>query len=451
MKKRLDKRSSFGSRFGAIAAVGGSVVGLGNIWRFPYLAGENGGFAFILVYILISFSIAVPIMLSEFTIGRSVRRNAKRAFQKLSPGTQWKSIGYLGIATAFVILSFYSVVAGWAMEFLKESVLNQFHGKTAIEISTHFDAFTSSLWYPLFWTWIFILATGIIILSGIEKGIERYNKILMPLLVLILFVLVLNSFTLENAQKGFSFLLSPDFSKISREVFLTALGQSFFSLSLGMGAMITYGSYINKQENLFRIAATVSLTDISVAILSGLAIFPAVFSFGINPTSGPELIFITLPNVFQQMTGGYFIGILFFILVFAAAITSSVSLLEVITAYLSQEMRLGRIRAGILAIIGVMLTGTLCVISQHPDSFLRVGGQNLVDFCNDLSSNIMLPLGGFFIVVFAGWVMKPELFKAEITSKDSYGRTIYPAIRALIRYVTPLMMAMLFLDLIGLL
>ncbi|MDD4032817.1 MAG: sodium-dependent transporter [Bacteroidales bacterium] len=450
MKKFLDKRGSFGSRFGAIVAVGGSVVGLGNIWRFPYLAGENGGGAFIIAYILISFSVAVPIMLAEFGIGRSVRRNAKRAFQKLAPGKGWKAIGYLGIATAFVILSYYCVVAGWALNFLKQAALNQFEGKNILEINQQFNAFISSGWSSLFWTWTFIAATGIIVYLGVEKGIERYNKIFMPLLVLILIILVINSFTLPGYEKGFSFLFKPDLSKINGEVLLKALGQSFFSLSLGMGAMITYGAYIKKEENLFHIAGTVSITDVSVAILSGMAIFPAVFALGINPTSGPELIFITLPNVFQQMPGGYYVGVLFFILVFFAAITSSVSLLEVVTAYISQEMRLGRKRASIIATLGVVLTGSLCVISQTPESTLTLGGKNLVDFCNDFSSNYMLPIGGFFIVLFAGWVMKPEIFQSELTSKGVFGKHIYPIVRFLIRFVTPIVIALLFMDLTGL-
>ena len=298
------KRGSFASRFGTIAAVGGSVIGLGNIWRFPYVAGENGGAAFILIYLTISFLISIPIMLSEFSLGRSTKRNSMRAFSKLAPGTKWKWVGYMGILCAFIILSFYCVIAGWSLEFLKESVLNRFHDRTPEQVAAAFDGFVASGWRPIAWTLVFIAASAFIVYSGIEKGIERYNKILMPMLFLLLFGMALNALTLDGARQGIDFLLKPDFSKITGTTVLEALGQSFFSMSLGMGCMITYGSYLRKNENMFRIGAMVSLSDITVAVLSGLAIFPAVFSFGISPTSGPELVFLTLPNVFARMSGG---------------------------------------------------------------------------------------------------------------------------------------------------
>ena len=339
------KRGSFASRFGTIAAVGGSVIGLGNIWRFPYVAGENGGAAFILIYLTISFLISIPIMLSEFSLGRSTKRNSMRAFSKLAPGTKWKWVGYMGILCAFIILSFYCVIAGWSLEFLKESVLNRFHDRTPEQVAAAFDGFVASGWRPIAWTLVFIAASAFIVYSGIEKGIERYNKILMPMLFLLLFGMALNALTLDGARQGIDFLLKPDFSKITGTTVLEALGQSFFSMSLGMGCMITYGSYLRKNENMFRIGAMVSLSDITVAVLSGLAIFPAVFSFGISPTSGPELVFLTLPNVFARMSGGYVISVVFFVLLFLAAITSSVSLLEVIIAYLSEEMRITRSKA----------------------------------------------------------------------------------------------------------
>ena len=283
----MAKRGSFGSRFGTVAAVGGSVIGLGNIWRFPYVAGENGGAAFILIYLATSFLISIPIMLSEFSIGRSTRRNPMRAFNKLAPGSKWKLVGYMGILTAFVILSFYCVIAGWAFEFLKESVFNQFNGRSADQIRDSFNGFVASGWKPVIWTFLFTVASAGIVLSGVEKGIERYTKILMPMLFVLLLGMAVNSLTLDGAQAGIEFLLKPDFSKITGTTVLQALGQSFFSMSLGMGAMITYGSYLRKNENMPRVGAMVAFSDITVAILSGLAIFPAVFSFGISPTSGP--------------------------------------------------------------------------------------------------------------------------------------------------------------------
>ncbi len=262
------KRGSFASRFGTIAAVGGSVIGLGNIWRFPYVAGENGGAAFILIYLTISFLISIPIMLSEFSLGRSTKRNSMRAFSKLAPGTKWKWVGYMGILCAFIILSFYCVIAGWSLEFLKESVLNRFHDRTPEQVAAAFDGFVASGWRPIAWTLVFIAASAFIVYSGIEKGIERYNKILMPMLFLLLFGMALNALTLDGARQGIDFLLKPDFSKITGTTVLEALGQSFFSMSLGMGCMITYGSYLRKNENMFRIGAMVSLSGRLLSFLS---------------------------------------------------------------------------------------------------------------------------------------------------------------------------------------
>ena len=442
----MGKRGSFGSRFGTIAAVGGSVIGLGNIWRFPYVAGENGGAAFILIYLSISFLISIPIMLSEFSLGRATRRNAMRAFSKLAPGTPWKLVGYMGILCAFIILSFYCVIAGWALEFLRESVTDSFRGQSPAQIAAGFDAFVASGWRPILWTVVFIAASAGIILSGIEKGIERYNKILMPMLFLLLLGMAINALTLDGARECVSFLLKPDFSKITGTTVLQALGQSFFSMSLGMGCMITYGSYLRRDENMFRVGGMVALSDITVAVLSGLAIFPAVFSFGISPTSGPELVFLTLPNVFAQMTGGYIISIVFFTLLFLAAITSSISLLEVVVAYLSEEMRISRTKAIACTACTVAVTGTLSALSMMPGSSLTVGGQNLFDLCDNLSSNVLMPLGGLLIVLFTGWVFKPARFRKELTGDFRYGERLFPFVRFMVRFVIPVVIAILFLN-----
>ena len=390
----MKPRSSFGSRFGAIAVVGGSVVGLGNIWRFPYIAGENGGAAFILVYITLSLLICIPIMLTEFSIGRHTRSNALRAFRRLSPRGYWNGAGYLGIATSTIILSFYAFI----------------------------------------------------VMRGVEKGIEKFGKVVMPFMILLLIGLVINSMTLDGAKEGISFLLRPDFGKINGHVVLQALGQAFFSLSLGMGTMITYGSYIPKHENMFRMATTIAITDTCVAILAGLAIFPAVFSYGINPTSGPELVFITLPTVFGNMAGGYVLGILFFFLLFTASISSSVSLLEVATLYISEEMHLRRRTATLIAVVVVAALSSLCLWSQLPDSSLRVLGMNIFDLFNNLTSLYMLPLGGLLSVLFAGWFMRNKTLQDEVTSRGRYGSSIYPYYRVIVRFVAPVVIVLLFLD-----
>lgn len=442
-------RAKFGSRFGVIAAIGGSVVGLGNIWRFPYLCGENGGAAFLIVYIAISFLIAVPIMLSEFAIGRSSRSNPMHAYVSLSKRRSWGLAGLLVIATSIVILSFYSVVASWALEFLRASVADNFAGSTPETIKSNLNTFINSGWRPLAWIFIFITVTGAVIVGGVEKGIERINKILMPLLFLILIGLVINSTTLSGFKEGVSFLFSPDFSKINGTVVLKALGQAFFSLSLGMGSMIIYGSYIKRSERTMRVAATVSVTDVTVAILSGLAIFPAVFSFGISPTSGPELIFLTLPNVFQQIPGGYFVSIIFFFLVFIAAITSSVSMMEVLTSYISEEMKIKRWVGTLMSAILIFVLGSLCSLSETSNSPLAIGGKSLFDVFDNFSATVMLPLGGLLSVVFCGWVMDKVVYKNELTNHGNYGLKIYPIIRFIVKFIAPVVISLLFLSLLG--
>lgn len=445
----MNDRSSFGSKFGIIAAVGGSVVGLGNIWRFPYIAGENGGGAFILIYFLISLTIAVPIMLSEFSIGRRAMCNARRAFPKVSPGTKWGFIGYLGIATAFTIISFYSVIAGWSMEFFFKAVANGFSEQTPEQITSEFNAFTSDGWAPLIWTLVFVLTTAFVVKAGIEKGIERYSKIFMPTLGLIIIGLGIHSLTLPGAGEGLDFLLTPDFSKVTAKTFIQALGQSFFSLSLGMGTMITYGSYIKKKENMFKVAGTVAVADIAVAIISGIMIFPAVFSFGISPTQGPELVFITLPSIFSMMPGGYIISVVFFFLLFLAAITSSISIFEVLVSYVSEEMRMSRRKAVLLTTLAISFTGTLCVFSLTPDSAIAIGGQNLFDLCNLVSSDYMLPIGGLFIVIFTGWSMKKQVLYNELTSDGRFGTKLFKAFYLLVRFVIPVIISILFLSILG--
>lgn len=445
----MKKRSTFGSTFGTVAVVGGSVIGLGNIWRFPYIAGENGGAAFILIYICVALLISVPIMLSEFSIGRAAQSNSMRAYQKVSGKRKWQAIGYLGIATAFTILSFYSVIAGWALEFIKESFTGEFMAMSSAEIKGNFDAFVATGWQPILWIALFVAGTTVIVGSGIEKGIERFNKFAMPLMFLILVVMAVNSVTLSGFKEGATFLLKPDFSKVTIRTVLTAMGQSFFSLSLGMGIMVTYGSYIRKGRNMFGIAGTVTLADTCIAILSGLAIFPAVFTFGISPTSGPELVFLTLPNIFAQMAGGQIFAAMFFVLLFAAAITSSVSLLEVVVAWVHEEFGLKRPAATIVAGAATLGVAVLCALSQMPGSSISIAGLDLFNFFDKITSLYMIPIGGLLVVIFVGWVVKKSLVRNEMTTYGRYGTGLFDIIYPLVKFIIPVIMAVLFLNELG--
>lgn len=442
-------RGSFGSKTGMIAAAAGSAIGLGNIWRFPYVLGENGGAAFIIVYLAIIFLVGLPILMSEFSLGRATHKNVFGAFRQLSPGSKWPIIGVLGIITAFVILSFYNVVAGWTLSFLQNSITNSFDGLSSSQISLIFNEFVGSGWGPVLWSTLFIGLSLVIVISGVEKGIEKYNKILMPLLFVILFVLCLNSLTLTGFKEAMNFLFTPDFSKITTSVFLSALGQAFFSLSLGMGTMMTYGSYMRKQDNMVFTASSVVIADIAIAILAGIAIFPAVFSFGIEPSSGADLVFKTLPNIFAKMTGGYIFGILFFLLLVVAALTSAVSIFEVLTAYCVEELHMSRKKAVAIIAASLMVTSTLCIISQMENSPLTIAGQNLFDLFDKGSSLYLLPIGGLLIVIYTGWFLKDNILREELSSNGTYRIKYYPLFRFAIRYLAPLMITAVFLSSLG--
>lgn len=452
MDQKISKpRDQFGSKLGVIAAAAGSAVGLGNIWKFPYEAGQNGGGAFLLVYFGFILAIGLPVMIAEFVIGRKARANAAGSFKKLAPGSPWFIVGWMGVAAAFMILAFYGVVAGWTLEYVYKALFNSFDGASTEQLTSQFNDFVGNPWRPVFWQIIFMLLTGWIVFTGVKKGIERSAKILMPILLLIIIALGIRSVTLPGAAKGLEFLFKPDFSLINSRVILNALGQAFFSLSLGMGAIITYGSYVSKTNKLTTTALQVTFLDTLIAILAGVAIFPAVFAFGIEPTVGPGLVFITLPNIFEQMAGGYFWALLFFVLIAVAALTSTISILEVVVAYFTEELKLKRHTATIVATVLITILGVLCSLSMGIGSEFQLFGNNLFEILENVSSNIFLPLGGLLIALFLGWKLKKSDVYDELSNSGTLRLKLFNTFMFLIRFIAPLAIAIVFLNKIGLL
>jgi len=437
------KRDGFSSRFGIIAAAAGSAVGLGNIWKFPYIVGENGGSAFILVYLISILAVGLPVLLAEFIIGRRGQANAVRSFKTIAPNTKWSGIGWMGIIAAFMILGFYTVIAGYTIHYFILTITNAFSGMSSSEIAQTFSDFSSGS-TQIIYTIIFIILSLAILFGGVKDGIEKYSKILMPGLVGIILLLVIRAVTLPGAGEGIEFLLKPDFSQLSMNAVLDALGHSFFSLSVGMGTMLTYGSYIGKKENLTSTAFSIGAADTIIALLAGLAIFPAVFAFGIDPTAGPGLVFITLPNVFLQMPGGAIFGALFFFLLFIAALTSVVSIFEVIIAYVTEELKLNRQKAMALTTVAVVIIATVCALSQTPNSSLVFNGHTLFDWMDLLSANVLLPIGGFLIMIFLGFIMKKSDLEDELKqgSKSIKNTMAYITIT---KFVAPVAIAIVFL------
>ena len=441
----MKKRENFSGRAAVIMAMAGSAIGLGNIWRFPYLTGQNGGAAFVIIYIIFTLILSLPIFLAESAMGRRSGTNSRTAISALVPGRAGRWLGMLTVITPLWILSYYSVVGGWSVEYLFQACRLDFIHLGPEQVSGSFGRFVGQTWTPLLCHWGFMLATMAIVIFGVKSGIEKFSKVAIPVLFVLVVVITVYSLTLPGAMKGVAYLLVPDFSKVTGHTFVDALGQSFYSLSLGMGIIITYSSYVKKQENLMAAGLGTSVCDLLFAYLAGFAIMPAVFAEGIAPGSGPGLIFDTLPYIFAQMglnspVFSSAAAILFFVTILFAALTSSVSLMEVGVAYITESWGWKRRTACLALFLFCGALGTLASLSFGPLAQVKVFGLQLFDFADSFASNGLLLVGGLLSVILAGWVMPRKALFTELTNGGTLRRNVklFPVVLFLLRYVAPL-------------
>ena len=460
MAEEKKERAMFATRLGAVAAAVGSAVGLGNIWRFPYETGQNGGAAFLLIYLCAVALLGVPLLIAEFTIGRSAHSNVARAFKKLAPGTPWYWVGVMGMLVSVIILGFYLIILGWTFSYTFRAIINDFASvvasaqaadpsvDAATVLANDFASFSTSPWQPLLWLVISVAANAAIMVAGVQKGIERASNVMMPLLCVLLLMLVVNSFFLPGFVEGCDFLFNPDFSKVSAKTFIVAMGQAFFSLSLAMGIMLAYGSYLGDNTKIGKTATQVVCLDSIIAILAGVVIFPACFSYGIEPGAGPGLVFITLPNVFLQMPGGYLCCIAFFLLISLAGLTSCMSLFEVPISFLQEELKLSRKTATAVSALVVLVLGAASSLSLGVWD-MKFFGDCFFDFCDKITSLYMMPIGAFFISLFVGWKLDKDIIHDALTNwRNDSGWYIRPLLWIL-RIFAPICIMLIFLSGIG--
>ena len=435
-------RATFATRLGAIAAAVGSAVGFGNIWRFPYITGQNGGAAFLLVYVISVVLLGIPLMISEFCIGRSAHRNVVGAFRKVAPGTSWYWVGVLGLLVAVLILGFYVVLSGWTLRYTWQALLHEMSG-------SDFSTFVADPVEPLLWTALAVLINAGILLGGVQKGIERASNVMMPVLAVVLLILVGNSFFLPEFRRGMEFLFVPDWSKITPRTWIDAIGQAFFSLSVAMGIMVAYGSYLDDNTKIGKTAAQVAVMDTLIAVLSGIVIFPACFSFGLEPGQGSGLVFVTLPQVFNAMPFGWLMGFLFFVLITLAGLTSCISIFEVPISFLQEECHITRRRAVIYSALFAIVLGTACSLSLGIGSDYTICGDVLFDFLDHLTSRYMMPVCALLTSLFVGWWLDREIIHNAVTNwRTDSGWYLRPLIVAL-RTLVPLAILIIFLNGIG--
>lgn len=447
--KYVENRGKFNSRIGIILAAAGSAVGLGNIWRFPTEVGRNGGAAFILVYLVFVFLLAMPVVISEFVIGRMSRSNTVDAYRTLAPGRPWVVAGYIGVLAGILILSFYSVVAGWTLHYTSGALRNVFHAD--IDFICYFNDFVSHPWRPLPYLYVFLLMTHAVVVRGVESGIEYCSKAVMPFLFLLLIVLAVGALFMPGAVDGLTFLLKPDFSKVTSDVVLSAMGQAFFSLSVGIGCLVTYASYFKPDARLVNSAFNVCAIDSLVAIFAGFIIFPAAFSVsGVEVDSGPGLVYITLPSVFNMVFSdmplcGYVFSCMFYILLLLAALTSTISMHEIATAFFHERFSLSRRRAAWCVTLVCLVLATLCSLSFGPLSDVRMFGMNFFDLFDFATAKFMMPVGGFMITSFVGWQLRRAALMRELNNGGALRIRGFHLILFLVRWVAPLGILVIFM------
>lgn len=443
-------RANFGSKLGVILASAGSAVGLGNIWRFPSELGSNGGAAFLLVYLLCIMFLGLPVMVSEFLIGRRSQANTATAYQKLAPGSKWHYVGLMGVFSAFLILSYYVVVAGWTLEYTVASVTNSFTDGT--DYTKFFGDFVSNPWKSSLYVVLFMLLTHVVIVRGVRDGIERFSKVMMPLLLFIICILVICAFSMPGASEGLNFLLKPDFSKVTTKVVLSAMGQAFFSMSLGMGCLCTYASYFGRDTNLLRTAGSVAAIDTMVAVMAGIIIFPAVYSVpGLSVDAGPGLVFVTLPNVFNiafhnAPVLGYVFSVMFYVLLVLAALTSTISLHEVVTAYMSERFKLARKTGAYVVTILCTVLGILCSLSFGVLKGFTLFDMGLFDLFDFVSAKFLMPLSGMLIAIFTGWYLERKIVFDEVTNYGSIRMPLFKLYIFLLKYFAPIAIMSIFIN-----
>ena len=442
------KREKFSSSLTVFFATLSSAVGLGNIWMFPYVVGQNGGAAFIIVYLGCVLLIGLPTLISEFVVGRGTRKNVCGAISKVTNKRRFKSIGYIAVLSTFCMLFFYTVVAGWVYSYVFKALFGVLKGVTAEEAAQIFNSTSLGPISPIIWQLIVLVVAGSILGMGVKSGIEKLTKVLMPILIGLLILCVLRSLTLPGAYSGIEFLLKPDFSKVTVGVILSALGLAFFKLSVGTGTMVTYGSYFTEDNDLIGTAGKVAIADTGVSLLAGLAIFPAVFSFGLAPTEGPGLLFNTVPLIFAKMPGGSILSIIFFGLTAMAATMATISLLEVLIALFTEELKISRKKSIIINISIIVLIGSLAALSANPDGVLahiKIFGFTIFDSFDKFVSNILLPINGLLVILLLGYGLSKDFIIEQLTNKGTLkNQKVVSLLMFIIKYVTPILILIVF-------